>query len=213
MKQPDLDTNIRAALAQRILTTLANAAPGSNAQLRGSLAEERADAYSDIDVFWEVPDELFQACIAGIAAILTNAHPIASLRSAPDFQNSDRRRLIYVQFEGLPLFWRADIDIFARSVQRDLEYDLHNEAAKGNDWSLTHSALMNVIAAVKALLRHKEDMAAQLLMRGFERVGLATPEGSSQDLILELNRSIAEMDPAQLDLANRITELHQQVFG
>ena len=213
MKQLDLNTSIRAALAHRILSALENATPNSTAQLRGSLAEERADAYSDIDVFWEVPDELFQKSIDGIAAVLANAHRIASIRSAPEFQNSDRRRLIFVQFEDMPLFWRADIDIFARSVHQDLAYDLHNEAAKGDNWSLTHSALMNAVAAVKALLRHEEDTAEQLLIRGFERVGLVTPEGSSDELILELNRSIAEMDSTQVALTHRITELHQQVFG
>jgi hypothetical protein len=213
MKQLNLDTNIRAALAQRILTTLEHAALGSTAQLRGSLAEERADAYSDIDVFWEVPDELFQASIDSIATILADAHRIASLRSAPDFQRSDRRRLIFVQFEGMPLFWRVDIDILAWSVHRDLTYDLDNQAAKGNDWSLTHSALMNAIAAIKALLRSKDDTAQQLLVRGFERVGLVTPSGSSEELILELSRRVAEKDSTQVELTHQIAELHQLVFG
>ena len=113
----------------------------------------------------------------------------------------------------MPLFWRADIDIFALSVHRDFEYDLYNEAARGTDWSLTHSALMNTIAAVKALLRNKDDTARQLLIRGFERVGLATPERSLQELILELSSSIAEMDPSKVELSHRIAELHQQVFG
>lgn len=213
MKQLELDTGIRTALAHRILITLGNAAPYSTAQLRGSLAEGREDTYSDIDVFWEIPDEYFQTPVDGIRAILENVHGVASIRSAPDFQNSDRHRLIFVQFEGIPLFWRVDIDILARSIHRDFEYDLHNESAKGNDWSLTHSALMNAVAAVKALLRHKEDTAKQLLIRGFERVGLATPEGSSQGLILELIRSIAEMDSSQAGLASRIAVLHHQVFG
>lgn len=63
MKQLKLDTSIRTALAQRILITLRNAAPDSTAQLRGSLAEGREDAYSDIDIFWEIPDELFQTSV------------------------------------------------------------------------------------------------------------------------------------------------------
>jgi len=209
MKQLELDTNIRAALAQRILLALEKAAPGSTAQLRGSLADERADAYSDIDVLWVIPDELFQSSVDGIAAILANVHGIESLRPAPEFQNSDRRRLISVQFADMPLSWRADIDVFAWSVHQDLAYDLYNESAKGNKWSLTHNVLMNVIAAVKALLRQEGKIAQQLLMRGFERVGLVMPERSSQELILELVRSIAEMDSTQVALTQRITELCQ----
>ena len=212
MKQLCLDTKMRVDLARRILTSLENAVPGSIAQLRGSLADERADAYSDIDVFWEVPDELFQESMIRIADILSEVHPVESLRLDSDFQNSDRRRLIFVQFKGLPLFWRVDIDILAQSVHRDFEYDLHNPAARGDNWSRTHSALMNAIAAIKALLRNKED-AAKLLIRGFERVSLPAPNDGLEELILQLASSIAIMDPAKSELAHRIMELHREVFG
>jgi len=184
VKRLRLDTEVRDALTERILTALENAVQGSVAELRGSLASENADPYSDIDLLWEVPDDLFEMSVNRFGDILSEARPIESLRSAPDFQNSDKRRLFFVQFQDIQLFWRADIDVFARSVQRDFQYDVNNKAARGSDWSLTHSALMNAIAAVKALLRHEEDKARQLLVRGFERVGLAIPEGGSQELIL-----------------------------
>jgi predicted nucleotidyltransferase len=213
MKPLHLDTRHRAALAQRILTTLESEAPGSTAQLRGSLAEGRADPYSDIDVFWQVPDDLFQALVDRLREVLANVQPVESLRSAPEFQRSDKRRLIFVQFEGAPLFWRVDLDILAQSIRGDLEYDRHNEAARGDDWSLTHSALMNGVAAVKALLRHREEEAAQLLIRGFERIGLPVPEASSQEQIVTLAESIATMDSMQAGLARRIVELHREAFG
>ena len=213
MKRLSLDTEIRDALTQRILTSLESAAQGSIAQLRGSLADGNADTYSDIDVLWEVPDNLFQVSVDRIGDILSEAHPVESLRSAPDFQNSDKRRLFFVQFQDIPLFWRADIDVFAQSVQRDFQYNVNNEAARGNDWSLTHSALMNAIAAVKALLRHEEDTARQLLVRGFKRVGLVIPEGDSQELILKLAEGVATMDSTKAELARRIVELHRHAFG
>jgi predicted nucleotidyltransferase len=213
MRPLHLDTRQRAALAQRILSVLERGAPGSTAQLRGSLAEGRADPYSDIDVFWEVPDALFQASVDRLGEILANVQPVESLRSAPEFQRSDKRRLIFVQFEDTPLFWRVDLDIFAQSIHGDLEYDRRNEAARGDDWSLTHSALMNVVAAVKALLRNREEEAEQLLIRGFERVGLVVPEASSQEQIVTLAESIAAMDSTQTGLAHRIVELHWEVFG
>ena len=175
MEQLNLDINIRASLAQQILTSLESATQGSMAQLRGSLAEGRADPYSDIDVFWEVPDELFQSSVDRLPEVLSEIHPVECLRSAPDFQNSDRRRLVFIQFGDIPLFWRVDLDIFAQSIQRDYKYDLDNRAARGDDWSLTHSALMNAIGAVKALLRNKEGEAKQLLVQGFHRVGLTVP--------------------------------------
>jgi hypothetical protein len=213
VKQLSLDTAIREALTQRILAALERAAGGSMATLRGSLTAGNADAYSDIDIFWEIPDGLFQVSVYRIGDILSAAHPVETLRSAPEFQNSAKRRLFFIQFQDIPLFWRADIDVLARSIQEDFQYDVNNQAARGDDWSLTHSALMNAIAAVKALLRHDEDKARQLLARGFERVGLVIPAGDSQELILELVAGVAAMDTTQADLARRIVELHQRAFG
>ena len=208
----NLDTEIRASLARRILAALESAVPRSTARLRGSLAEGRADQYSDIDVCWEVPDELLQASVERLPKILSEVHPVESLRSEPGFQNSDKRRLIFVQFEGLPLFWRVDVDVFAQSIHGDREYDVHNEFARGDDWSPTHSALMNVIAAVKALLRNEEEEANQLLIRAFERVRLPVPELTPQELVLKLTESVAEMDPTKAGLARKIEEWHREAF-
>lgn len=213
MKQLELDTDIRAALTQRIITALESSAQGSTAQLRGSLAEEKADAYSDIDIFWEIPDDLFQESVDRVRDVLSVSHPVESLRSAPDFQNSDRRRLFFVLFKDISLFWRADIDVFALSVQRNFEYDVNNEAARGNDWSLPQSALMNAISAVKALLRHENDIAEQLLVRGFERVGLSIPEGNTKELILKLTEGVVALDSSQEGFARRVVDLHRDAFG
>jgi flagellar motility protein MotE (MotC chaperone) len=71
---------------------------------------------------------------------------------------------------------------------------------------------MNVIAAVKALLRNEEKEAKQLLGRAFERVGLAVPELTPQELVLKLTESVAEMDPTKAGFARKIEELHREVF-
>jgi predicted nucleotidyltransferase len=204
---------VRTSLAERVLQALRAAIEGSAAELRGSLAEGRADAWSDIDLVWEVPDERFEAAAACIGDALNRVNPVESLRSAPEFQRSDKRRLLFVQFEGLPLFWRVDIDLFAQSIQRNHTYDRDNEAAWGSDWSLTHSALMNATAAIKALLRGQEEVARGLLERGFARVGLRVPAGTSQELILALAQDVPEMDPAVAGLAHRIEAFHRAAFG
>src|SRR5258706_12146824 len=101
-----LDTTIRARLVARLLHDLPDAIPGSAAHLRGSLAEHRADVYSDIDILWEIPDQQFALSVNRIHSILTAIHPLESLRFDPDFQQSQRRRLIFVRFCDVPLFWR-----------------------------------------------------------------------------------------------------------
>lgn len=209
----DLNASVRMSLARRLLASLQQAVPGSTAELRGSLAEGRADPYSDIDLLWEIPDDAFQPTLDRLSGTLSQVHPLESLRIAPDFQNSDRRRLVFVQFVDVPLFWRVDLDILAQSLHGDDQYDLDNEAARGDDWSRTHSALMNAVAAIKALLRNREEEAEQLLVRGFHRVGLQVPEASCQQLILELAENVAGIDATKAALARRVEELYHQAFS
>jgi predicted nucleotidyltransferase len=158
-----LDTAMRRRLADRIVERLAAAAPGSEAVLRGSLAEHRADQYSDIDVLWDVPDLLFGTCVATVREILSTLHPVESFRCDPEWQNSNKRRLFFVRFAAIPLFWRLDLDVFACSIHRDHTYDVSNPRARGYKWSWTESALANGVAAVKACLRHNEGEARVLL--------------------------------------------------
>jgi hypothetical protein len=208
----NLEPRRRTRLVDRILGCLEEAAPGSHALLRGSLAANTADPYSDIDVLWEVPDADFQRCVASLEKNLSSVRPVASLRSVPEFQNSQKRRLIFVRFESTPLFWRLDLDIFARSIQRDPEYDLNNPNARGSEWSLTESALMNGVAAVKAHLRGKDEEARQLLVRAYGRVGLAFPDLELGELILRLADEVRLMDPKLSSLAQDVRKLVAETF-
>jgi predicted nucleotidyltransferase len=208
----NLDIRRRTWLVDRILGCLEEATPGSRALLRGSLAANTADQYSDIDVLWEVPDSDFQRCVASLEESLSKVCPVASLRSVPDFQNSEKRRLIFVRFESIPLFWRLDLDIFARSIHRDPAYDLNNPNAWGSDWSLTESALMNGVAAVKAHLRGKDEEARQLLVRAYGRVGLEFPDLELGALMLKLTDEVRLMDPRLSGLAQDVRKLVAETF-
>jgi predicted nucleotidyltransferase len=205
------DPHIRQRLAQRLLEVLCIAVPGSRALLRGSLGRGAADQYSDIDIFWEVPDEHFSQALGELPALLAEVHPLESLRFAPEYPKSDRRRLIFIQFKDLPLFWRLDLDIFAASLNGDTQYDSGNPAVRGDDWSPTHSALMNAIAALKALRRGKKRHAQQLLQRAFERVGLSLPAGAPQSQIRDLCDHIGQSDPTVAVLADRILDLAAEI--
>jgi predicted nucleotidyltransferase len=208
----DLDTGLRTRLVDRILGCLEEDVHGSRALLRGSLAEGTADPYSDIDVLWEVPDSDFQWCVASLEGILSRVRPVASLRSVSDFQNSEKRRLIFVRFEGVPLFWRLDLDIFAQSIHRNPEYDVGNPKARGSEWSPTESALMNAVAAVKAHLRGKDEQARQLLVRAYQRVGLDFPDVELRELILNLMDAVSAIDPRTSALAEDIRKLVLEAF-
>jgi len=151
-----LETNERARLVADLLTELVAAVPGSAVLLRGSLAEGCADPYSDIDLLWDVPDADFNAAIVQLPVTLERVRSVASLRFDPDFQQSAKRRLVFIRFDSVPLFWRVDLDVFARSVGRDPDFDRDNSSARGTAWSLTESSLANAVAAIKAQRRAKQ---------------------------------------------------------
>ncbi|MGB8644902.1 MAG: nucleotidyltransferase domain-containing protein [Anaerolineae bacterium] len=203
----DLDIRIRSKLVNRILDDLRGAAPGSRAFLRGSLATERADEYSDIDILWEVPDSEFHVCVDNLAEILSRIGVVESLRSDPALQRSGKHRLFFARFEDMPLFWRADIEIFAESVQRDANYDLDNPEVRGSVWSLAESALSNAILALKSYLRDRPEQMASAIQRAYDRLGLELPEAPLCNQVQQLADAAQSMDPQVGRLAQRVKQL------
>lgn len=115
--------------------------------------------------------------IADLPDILGHGRPLASLRLDSDFQRSAKRRLAFIRFADMPLVWRVNLDILAASVGRNLDYDRDNAAARETDWSLSESALMNAIAAVKAHRHGRGIKAVGLLDRAEDRVHVARAPG------------------------------------
>jgi predicted nucleotidyltransferase len=203
-----MDREERAELVERVTRVLCSKVEGSTVALRGSLASRTSDAFSDIDLLWEVSDAQFAMAVRRAEEYLTEVQEVASIRVDPAFARSDKRRLVYVRFADAPLFWRLDLDIMARSIGGDERYDLENPAAHDDaSWSLAESALMNAIAAVKALARGDEGRASDLLRRGYERVGLESRRTASAESVRELARQVAKQDATLGELAAQIEDL------
>jgi predicted nucleotidyltransferase len=203
----NLDPSIRRSFADAVTRALEEAVADSAAGLRGSLARGTSDAYSDIDVFWELPDSQFHDAIDDLSVILVAVGPIESIRVDPLLQNSDKRQLIFVQFADLPLYWRVDIEVFAASIERDDAYDLDNIEARGDRWSLTHSALANGVAALKSLLRGDPERAHESLRSAYARIDQPIPDGTPLDQITELAEIVGRIDLEQAELVRRL-QLH-----
>lgn len=200
----------RDRLAARVRDALERSCPGSRTALLGSLAAGTADAYSDIDVEWVVPDAMFEASVASHRAVLDEVRPVADVRFDPDFLHSDRRRLLFVRFHAVPLFWRLDLSVRARSVAEDDDYDVDEPRARARDgeWSRPASALANAVGAVKAVARHRPEDARGLVDRGFARIG--SPEratGAWIGDIARLARAAAACEPRLGSLADEVAAL------
>lgn len=200
----------RAALAAEVCAALEAGCPGSRARLIGSLAAGTADVFSDIDVEWVVPDAQFSAGVALAPQALGRLQPVADVRSDPDFHHCDRRRLLFVRFDGVPLFWRLDLSVRAASVADDAAYDVGNPAtwAGEDEWSRPASAVANAVGAVKAVARHRAEDARGLLDRGFARIDeddRATGDWSAD--VARLARAAALRDPSLAGLSDQVIAL------
>lgn len=203
----------RATLAAEVRAALEGCCPGSHTHLRGSLAAGTADAYSDIDIAWVVPDTQFSASLSLAVSTLRRVQPVESVRTDPDFQRSDRRRLLFVRFAEVSLFWRLDLDVHTESVADNPYYDTGNPSARARegDWSRPASALANAIGAVKAAARQRHDEARGMLDRGFARIGEEDrATGAWAYDVARLAHAIAQRDSSLADLAAGVTTLASQ---
>jgi hypothetical protein len=127
---------------------------------------------------------------------------VAAVRFSPDFLHSPVQRLVFVRFEGVPLFWRLDLDVRTEAAD-----DRPAPAAEG-EWSRPASALANALGAVKAVARGRLDDARGLLDRGFERLGSADrATGDWAADIARLATACSRGEPEPAGLAAEIVAL------
>jgi predicted nucleotidyltransferase len=205
----DLDLRVerRQAVLGQLVHALSSACPESEVLVRGSLCHGGGDVYSDIDLAWIVPDERFREALCALPRVLAEVGPVLLQRSDPDVQRSAKRRLLYVNFEHLPLFWRVDVDLRARSVAGDDRFDESNPDARGDDWSVPASALANAVAAVKAVKRRRLYEARGLLERAYTRLELGSPPVEWEAAVTLLARLAAAREPTLRVVAARVEGL------
>ncbi|MDA3644706.1 hypothetical protein LZ318_24045 [Saccharopolyspora indica] len=199
------------AFAAAIGRVLTSAVAGSTVSLIGSLGAGTDDAYSDVDLAWVVPDGSVAQCAERVGALLGDVAEVVSVRSVPEFQRSAVRRLIFVRFRGVSLFWRLDLAIWAESRAFDESADADDPQVRGTDWSLPESAAMNAIGACKEVLRGRGEVADGLLSRGFQRIGEPDPGGGWRIRIVGLARAAADREPGLAGLSGEIVALAEEL--
>jgi len=185
-----VDDRIRA-----LTTALADAVPGSVVTLRGSRAAGTEDGFSDIDLRWGV-GTIGDRALESLPSALGTIGTVESLRLDPDEERD--RRLVFVRFTGWSLFERVDLEVVGGFGDRAPSWV--------RPWSPAESALMNAVAAVKAVGRGRGDVDG-LLARGAARLGAAPPTGSVAERVDAVVDAAVRADPAQRALAARVRAL------
>jgi hypothetical protein len=209
-----LDPDIRDKFSQRVLTRLHDAFPQAVVGPRGPTADQTADQYSPIDLRCVLADEQFKDALARLPEVLASIEIVLSLRSEPTYQNSDLRRILYIRFGGLPLFWRVQLEVVAASVADDPNYDNFNAAARGTDWSLPESALWTAVDAIRSLVRGHDKEAHNQLRRAFQRINVPVlPKMSDRELLAKLLEEAPNLEPAQAAFAAEVRQLAAETLG
>ncbi|BDH15313.1 hypothetical protein [Streptomyces hygroscopicus] len=191
-----------------IVSALRSQCPAGRLELRGSLAGDAYDRYSDIDLLWTVPGERFAAAVAGAGEALAGACPLLTARSDPEFHDAPDRRLLTYFFRDLPLFRRLDLDVRAGTPPV-------GPVPAGGGWPLAVSALANAVGAVKAVRRGRDaETVRGLVERGGARVGVReVASGRWADDLARLVDAAERADPRARELAGRVRELVTAELG
>ena len=210
----NLDPQQRAKFVCGLKSHFLTVVPRSVVELHGSIAAGSADEYSDIDLVWEIPDDQFNAAVLCVEDTMTSLQRVSTMQFDPLFQASDRRRRIFVHYYNLPLFWQVKLDIMAQSIQKNFDYDTENIYAQTRIRTLpgTYISLMDCIAAIKALLRHDEPLAAHLVSGAFKRMALPVAGMTTHERLLRLVNDIYDADDSMANVAAQIKSLYTQAF-
>jgi len=184
---------------------LAAACSASEVCLIGSLAEPQdSDDFSDIDIRWTIPPDQAAAPLQSLHHTLERIGKVESMRVDPDPRPS--ARLVFVRFEGWPLWWRVDLEIHSAGSE-------HVGVPDSDPWSPDESACMGVIVTLKALARNRPEVAEGLMVRALRRVDTADVAGDWPLRIGSLLDHIETRSPPTADLVSRTRQLSRDVLS
>jgi hypothetical protein len=163
-----------------------------------------ADAFSDIDIRWTIAPGQVSGQLQSLRLTLRRIGKVESLRVDPDVRPSSR--LVFVRFQGWPLWWRVDLEIHSAGLGSMGVPD-------ADAWSPPESACMGVIVTLKALARNRPEVAEGLFVRALQRVDATDVAGDWQLRIGSLLDHIVTSSPPTADLVSRTRQLVREVLG
>ncbi len=191
--------------AALLVEVLAAAASAGEVCLIGSLATpEESDVFSDIDLRWTIPPAQAPGQLQALRRTLQRIGNVESLRVDPEVRPDSH--LVFVRFQGWPLWWRVDLEIHSPGLGS-------MDVPDADPWSPHESACMGVVVVLKALARNRPETAEDLMVRALQRVDAADVAGEWQRRIDSLLDQIATSSPPTADLVSRTRQLSRHVFS
>jgi hypothetical protein len=152
-------------IADDVRTRLSEHLAPADVSFRGSIAANRHDQYSDIDLQANVHIALDGRFYSSLEAFMTSLYGSALIRYDPDFKGKHNVQNVRFSFYRLPIFWRIDL-----TVESDREAGA-KYPMPFPEWATGTSALMNVVWALKYHQRGDVSAASRLMACACEKVG------------------------------------------
>ncbi len=141
----------REAAATLLEDVLAAADPAGDVRLIGSMSKPgEADAFSDIDLRWTLPPGQAAGQLHSLRATLQRVGAVESLRVDPGVRPD--WRLVFVRFQGWPLWWRVDLEVHSAGLGSLGVQD-------ADPWSSHEAACMGVVVTLRPGGRNHQDAA------------------------------------------------------
>ena len=196
----------REEAAQRVVAALTAACPDGTVEVIGSLATPaRSDRFSDIDLRWTIGPDRVASLLATLRSNLAAAGVVESLRVDPDVRPD--RLLVFVRYDGWPLWWRVDLELDAPGIGGT------GPVGDADAWSPYESACMGVLVTVKALARGHPEVAEELQLRCCSRIGASDVSGGWPTRLAAVLDLVERGDPTTRPLVARVRELARDVLG
>ena len=196
----------RAEGTARLSEVLAATGSADEVCVIGSMARPgEADVYSDIDLRWTIPQGQAVERLASLRRTLERVGTVESLRVDPEIRPD--QRLVFVRFDGWPLWWRVDLEIHSAGVET-------MGVADADPWSAHESACMGVVVTLKALARHRPaPVTEELWARALRRVEAPDVAGDWSLRIGSLLDHLQTSGPPTAALVSRTRRLSLDVLG
>ncbi|WP_395658889.1 hypothetical protein [Nocardioides sp.] len=191
--------------AALLLEVLGASCPTGAARLIGSMGVPgAADAWSDIDLRWTVGPEGAEDALRSLRPTLERVGTVESLRVDPE-PRADLR-LVFVRFQGWPLWWRVDLEVHGQGLGSV-------DVPDADPWSPGESACMGVVVTLKTLARQRPADAEEQLAHAAARVGTTVVAGPWTVRVGSLLDEVAARSPGTADLVARTRRLAREVLG
>lgn len=174
--------------ANRVIRTLSEHLATEDIEFFGSHRTGNADEYSDVDIRARIGRPLNAAFFNDLNDCIEKNFGRMTVRYDPDYRNDPQTQDLRFTLYDFPIFWRIDLVVVSDQVTS------RKFPSPFPEWSITTSALWNLVWAVKYDRRSMSDAADEYMAAACDKLCAQAVRFSFNGVEELLNRLAIEDD-------------------